>query len=318
MQLSIRGSLLKILQQYPAAKANAFAKHPLASFIRDGFRDAILATPLKTSKFLIKGSAGQGNWARGPWLAIFNPIITTSAQFGYYPVYLFREDMAGVYLSINQAMTENKTLYKADAKTVLKAKAQNYRAMIGHNTGRFSYQDIDLAPSTASNDTAFYEAGNITSVYYSLQSIPDEETLINDLHNVLILYDQLLESEALQESEPTSDEVNILNSKIYIEDTTKLKLHKRIERNIKLTQKAKLIHGYKCQSCGFDFEKKYGEIGRNYIEAHHLFPLSMIKNQKVKMDPKTDFAVLCSNCHRMIHKTSLTHDIPAFQKLIQT
>lgn len=34
-----------------------------------------------------------------------------------------------------------------------------------------------------------------------------------------------------------------------------------------------LIHGTVCQACEFDFEKTYGEIGRDYIEVHYVKPL---------------------------------------------
>jgi hypothetical protein len=37
----------------------------------------------------------------------------------------------------------------------------------------------------------------------------------------------------------------------------------------------------------------------------------------VKYDVATAFAVLCSNCHRMIHRTLDPSDIGALQKLIQ-
>jgi len=52
--------------------------------------------------YLVKGSAGQSQWAASPWVAILDPLITDSAQRGYYPVYLFREDFTGFYLSLNQ------------------------------------------------------------------------------------------------------------------------------------------------------------------------------------------------------------------------
>lgn len=96
------------------------------------------------------------------------------------------------------------------------------------------------------------------------------------------------------------------------EDLRILRMHKGIERNRKLAQSAKRALGYKCKACGFDFIKKYGELGKNYIEAHHLVPLSKLIGKVVKLNPKTDFAVLCSNCHRMIHKTDRVGDIKAF------
>ena len=46
----------------------------------------------------------------------------------------------------------------------------------------------------------------------------------------------------------------------------------------------------------------YGEMGAGYIEAHHLAPLHLLSGDgPVLINPKEDFAVLCANCHRMIH-----------------
>lgn len=57
-----------------------------------------------------------------------------------------------------------------------------------------------------------------------------------------------------------------------------------------------------CQvpNCGFDFEMVYGELGRGYAEVHHIVALR-------ELDPGTittldDLIVVCSNCHRMIHR----------------
>jgi len=73
------------------------------------------------------------------------------------------------------------------------------------------------------------------------------------------------------------------------------------ERNPVLRQKAIIFHGTKCKVCNFDFEEKYGEHGKNYIEVHHIVPLSTIPEPST-IDPEKDLTVLCSNCHRMIHR----------------
>lgn len=52
---------------------------------------------------------------------------------------------------------------------------------------------------------------------------------------------------------------------------------------------------------GFDFEDVYGELGRNFIEVHHIKPLYSLDDEVV-IDPATDLVCLCSNCHRMIHR----------------
>lgn len=82
------------------------------------------------------------------------------------------------------------------------------------------------------------------------------------------------------------------------------RLHRVRERNPKIVAKKKLAvlrrEGcLRCEVCAFDFSKKYGERGRNFIEVHHLLPLFAIaKETKTKLN---DLACVCANCHRMIH-----------------
>lgn len=73
------------------------------------------------------------------------------------------------------------------------------------------------------------------------------------------------------------------------------------ERNPKLRAAAIAYHGTTCKACGFSFEAAYGEHGRNFIEVHHLVPVSTLIEAST-IDPRTDLTVLCSNCHRMIHR----------------
>ena len=73
------------------------------------------------------------------------------------------------------------------------------------------------------------------------------------------------------------------------------------ERNPKLRKQAVQIHGTTCMACGFNFKDFYGERGSDYIEVHHILPLSQ-RNEEVAIDPSTDLVVLCANCHRMIHR----------------
>jgi hypothetical protein len=59
--------------------------------------------------------------------------------------------------------------------------------------------------------------------------------------------------------------------------------------------------------CGFEFEKMYGVLGKNFAEIHHLKPLS---DQPGPRRPKlADLAVVCANCHRMIHRHGKCRDL---------
>lgn len=89
------------------------------------------------------------------------------------------------------------------------------------------------------------------------------------------------------------------------EGKLKLKEHLYRDRNYKVISEAKKEFEKKhgklfCEVCGFDFNKVYGEIGEGYIEGHHTIPVSDLKD-----GDKTyvkDIALVCSNCHKMIHR----------------
>jgi 5-methylcytosine-specific restriction protein A len=95
------------------------------------------------------------------------------------------------------------------------------------------------------------------------------------------------------------------------------RLHRKIDRNSRAGEAAKRVHGYKCQTCGFDFETVYGPLGERYIEAHHLTPLAQLpEDEPVPQDPDTDFAVLCANCHRMIHRKGAPETVDELRALL--
>ncbi len=62
-----------------------------------------------------------------------------------------------------------------------------------------------------------------------------------------------------------------------------------------------------CQICGFDFSKTYGELGKNYVEMHHVIPFSSKKDADLfetieNKEINGLVTLLCPNCHRMIHR----------------
>jgi predicted HNH restriction endonuclease len=73
------------------------------------------------------------------------------------------------------------------------------------------------------------------------------------------------------------------------------------ERDPKNRAEAIRKHGKICKVCGFNFKELYGERGLDYIEVHHLTPLHKLGMSQT-IDPEKDLTVVCSNCHRMIHR----------------
>ena len=177
--MTIREAMATILGGYGSAKAQAFAGHPLARVTRHDFPDAVRAV-IPEERYLIEGSAGQGQWAEVPWAAVFDRLITNTARQGFYIVYLFRSDLSGVYLSLNQGVTSIRDVYGADAKKSLIVRAADYRARLGSLPKSFEPSKISLnVPSNSLG--AFYEAGNICAAFYSAEALPEAPKLTQDL-----------------------------------------------------------------------------------------------------------------------------------------
>ena len=98
--------------------------------------------------------------------------------------------------------------------------------------------------------------------------------------------------------------------KEYAEGREKFRLHKTRERNPEVIKKAKKRFMMNnagrlfCEVCSFDFTEAYGERGEGFIEGfiegHHTKLISELKEgEKTKVE---DIAMVCSNCHRMIHR----------------
>lgn len=60
-----------------------------------------------------------------------------------------------------------------------------------------------------------------------------------------------------------------------------------------------------CTVCGFNFHDTYGIQGKDFIEAHHTEPIhekDMRGEAALVREVLPKIALVCSNCHRMIHR----------------
>jgi 5-methylcytosine-specific restriction protein A len=88
------------------------------------------------------------------------------------------------------------------------------------------------------------------------------------------------------------------------------------ERNTIARKECINYYGAKCLICGFDFKKKYGEIGKDVIHVHHKKPLSEI-GVDYKVDPVMDLIHVCPNCHLIIHKKKPPYKIEAVKEMMK-
>ncbi|MDP3486132.1 MAG: DUF3578 domain-containing protein [Methanobacteriaceae archaeon] len=197
----LRDYFEQILKNYLSAKNQNFVDHPLAKLLRNDLPDDIKT--VLNRDFIVKGSAGQGNWTNLPWVGIFNPEITSSAQSGYYIVYLFTEDMEGVYLSLNQGVTDIRNKYSnKKAKEYLLNSSESFRENIPQKISNELISDISLGNG---NFAPYYEAGNIYAKYYSKDDLPTEDVLIDDLKEFIKIYDSIAENKVLSVVEDESE-----------------------------------------------------------------------------------------------------------------
>lgn len=103
------------------------------------------------------------------------------------------------------------------------------------------------------------------------------------------------------------------------EGTTIYKLHKSKERKPSIVKRKKeqvlkKSGKLECEVCSVDFEKVYGDLGKGFIECHHKIPLGQIdKASKTRLD---DLALVCSNCHRMLHRKGNNLSIDELKNII--
>ena len=73
-----------------------------------------------------------------------------------------------------------------------------------------------------------------------------------------------------------------------------------------LAAKGKLV----CEACDFNFTEFYRPHAADYCEVHHRIPLYQMKDGAVTR--LEDLAIICSNCHRVIH---LINPMPTVEAL---
>lgn len=85
-----------------------------------------------------------------------------------------------------------------------------------------------------------------------------------------------------------------------VENRKRVVSHLHRERSKLLALECKVRDNYECQACGFHFKDRYGRMGSDFAEAHHLVPLSRLReNVKTRIE---DLVTVCANCHRMLHR----------------
>lgn len=275
----------------------------------------------RREQFEVKGSFGEGNTARVPWVAVFNKEVTETAQDGYYIVLLFSEDMSSCYLSLNQGITAFKKQYSAKiarqkiketAERALKCFVPNPKAVLGK---------INLAATLILGKD--YELGAIESFHYKPETLPTEQQFTDDFKVLLAHYDRLIDvvGVSLQSLAPVSEEQfqqTVLEKAQAIDNPKNLEAEEApgghpippkqsgkssggYVRNPSTAAKAIAKANFKCEldPNHLTFISRAKDLP--YVEAHHIIPMSQQAQYKYSLDVTANIVALCPLCHKLLH-----------------
>lgn len=85
------------------------------------------------------------------------------------------------------------------------------------------------------------------------------------------------------------------------------RVHRQRERDPEIVRLKKLSvlkddPQLRCEACSISMKEVYGNIGNNFCEVHHRTPLWRLSEDETVRTTLDDLAVLCPNCHAIIHR----------------
>lgn len=219
-----------------------------------------------------------------------------------YNIFNVPEDKQGGNWHTGYTTYDNKVFIFANINSAGRT-GHNYNNMfIGDDFQWFSKKTHSLGSATIQRmldpDTLVYiftrvDSNNVKFTYQGIGSAKEKD----DTQPVRILW----EFKNARENHPSKLPEEIFYPDSHVEGTTKTITVNIYERNPIARKKCIEYYGCRCIICGFEFEEKYGDIGKGFIHVHHLKELSEIKNE-YEVNPVEDLRPVCPNCHAMLHK----------------
>lgn len=196
-EASLQALFEQILTQYlPAKSGGGFGGgHPLwKTFTK--LKNALEALPSLAQRrtMRVEWSIGKGNWAGVPWAAIIDSRQAEAPRRGIYVVFLFREDMTGVYATLNQGVTKlTEELGSAEARRRITEQAADIRKRIG-DLGRHGFLLDDQIDMRSDGLGARYEPSTIAYKLYEVGKVPSDSDIASDVEGLVDIYSRILDS----------------------------------------------------------------------------------------------------------------------------
>jgi hypothetical protein len=141
--------------------------------------EVLLKSTPGLARYKVDASGGIGNNALVPWVRIFNPDHSPSAQSGWYIVLLFSADGSSAFLSLDLGITRLSSKQVTETQTAALHLLSGEELSSEIQKGRIT-QSIDL--KAAGNSLAkLYERGNVLAFEYVRGSMPNDEEILSDI-----------------------------------------------------------------------------------------------------------------------------------------
>jgi hypothetical protein len=197
-------ALARFMELFKETPGQQFSgEHPAYLALRNAAQRIESLLPPRLAGASVKPSAGQGNWASVPWIAVLHPVVTSSTQEGVYPVLLFHSDMESVEVTIAQGVTKlMQTFGRPQAYERLKDRAITLRGELASLRGEEFHadSDYDLGSSTLGRD---YVVSTVVHSRFSRQSLPTSD-VSSKVRTVLEAYADLLDRGVLSDDGPSN------------------------------------------------------------------------------------------------------------------
>ncbi|WEJ31629.1 DUF3578 domain-containing protein [Devosia sp. SD17-2] len=262
------------------------------------------------------GDLGQNNFtfAEVPWVACRRLMVSDSVQRGYFIVLLFKPDMSGVYLTLNQGYQQYFDTYSDDeiAQARTSIAAAEMASSIELPTG-FSRGAINLG--SKNSRPKGYQAGSIFSKYYPatddfLEMAKDFVELLTAYERLvhllgpLVLNNQEFQNAANEIAGEGASPIAPPPGPVDRPEKKQVSASAGWRRNASMAAVAIRNAKFSCEVAPEHMTFKCQASGENFVEAHHLIPMHDQANHPHSIDVPENIVALCPNCHRCIHHAS--------------
>jgi hypothetical protein len=217
-------SVLALQGEYSSANTPAMARR--GRLIRDEIPQslALIAAPLAAATglaahdFLIEGRDGTGRKSEIPWVRFASAANSPSATTGWYVVWLFRRDGAGVYLTLAHGSAQfhaGSLVVRSDEE--LAELMRWSRTALAPDLSRQQRLVRQVNLVSRASLALGYEKSCVTAFYYAVESLPSDSEIQQDLLTMAALLGKLYHAERLGQT-PLSASPEIRDAEAAIDE----------------------------------------------------------------------------------------------------